>query len=139
MRSDPQPALGSQAFREVPRPHGPPVTTELLALREAIGRHEEPLIVEERLLAVSRALLATEVDLHRAAARLPALRQATRDELLRRLLRARIFTEDALGESAPSSAPASEPRLGSSVPDKADPDSSGPSLCPLCTCGASVS
>lgn len=95
---DPQPAPRSQTFREVPRPHGPPVTTELLALREALGRHEEPLILEERLLAVSRALLATEVDLGRAAARLPALRQATRDELLRRLLRARIFTEDALGE-----------------------------------------
>ena len=95
---DPKEAQDGQTFREVRRPHGPPVTTEILALREALDRHEEPLVVEERLLTLSRALLATEVDLGRAAARLPAVRLSTREELLRRLLRARIFAEEALGE-----------------------------------------
>jgi AraC-like DNA-binding protein len=95
---DPRAPLEPHSFREVPRPHGLPVTSELLALREALGRSEEPMATEDRLLALSRALVATEVDLDRAAARLPALRQATRDELLRRLLRGRIFAEDALAE-----------------------------------------
>jgi AraC-like DNA-binding protein len=74
------------------------VTTALRALREALGRQEEPLGTEERLLDLCRALVATEVDLDRAAGRLPALRPATREELLRRVLRARAYAEDALGE-----------------------------------------
>jgi AraC-like DNA-binding protein len=85
------------AFREVPRPHGPPLTTALLDLRSALARGEEALGLEDRLLVLARALIAAELDLGRAAARLPALRASTREELLRRLLRARVFAEDALG------------------------------------------
>lgn len=92
------PIAGKSSFREVPRPHGPPVTTALLALRDALEQREEPLALEDKLLALSRALVASEVDLGRAASRLPALRCSTREELLRRLLRARVFAEDALGE-----------------------------------------
>ena len=95
---DRPPGAGTSSFREVLRPHGPPVTTALLALRDALDGGEEPMALEDKLLALSRALVATEVDLGRAATRLPALRPATREELLRRLLRARVFAEDALAE-----------------------------------------
>ena len=52
---DPGAALEPHPFREVPRPYGLPVTVELLALREALHRSEEPLAVEARLLSLSRA------------------------------------------------------------------------------------
>ena len=86
------------AFREVKHAHGAALTNTLFALRSALERGEDPLAVEERLLELARALVGVELDLDKATSRLPALRASTRDELLRRLLRARAHAEDALGD-----------------------------------------
>jgi AraC-like DNA-binding protein len=92
-------AVVPHTFREVEHRHGSSLTEALLALRAALQADEDGLILEERLLALTRSLVGSEVDLDHAAARLPAVRPSTREEVLRRLLRARSHAEDALGET----------------------------------------
>jgi AraC family transcriptional regulator len=57
-----------------------------------------PESLDDGFLMLARELLRFRSDLRRAAARVPAARASTKDELFRRLTRARSMVEESLGE-----------------------------------------
>ena len=84
---------------ETLRPRDGLVVPELARLRAGLEAGGATVLwLEERVHALAAALVRAEADLAGTAARLPAVRAATREELSRRLRRARDAAEGALGE-----------------------------------------
>jgi AraC-like DNA-binding protein len=84
---------------ETLRPRDGLVVPELARLRAGLtAGAATALWLEERVHALAQALVRAEAELAGAAARLPAVRASTREELSRRLRRARDAAEGALGE-----------------------------------------
>jgi len=90
-------AAGSPRFFERTYPNDDDVTPGIERLRREVGE-SGPLWLEERLHELLRALLRVHGGAEREARALPAARASTRDELYRRLHRAREFLAASFAE-----------------------------------------
>jgi AraC-like DNA-binding protein len=95
---DPHEVLESHRFLEALRRKGKGLSAALDSLGQAVLARAEPLVLEERMLLLARALVLAEDGVRGLAARLPPAKAATRLELARRLEQARDFIEGALSE-----------------------------------------
>ena len=66
--------------------------------RDVASGHSTPESLDDGFLLIARELLQLRSELSRSAARIPAMREATRIELFRRLTKARSIVEESLGE-----------------------------------------
>ena len=86
-------------FFERTYPHDEVVTPALASLREGLASHrDDPEWIDRRLRRIVIRLLCAHRGLYREIDALPAARPSTREELYRRLQRARDFAEASLGQ-----------------------------------------
>jgi AraC-like DNA-binding protein len=84
-------------FFERMHPKEGPIAHLLAAMhREVVSGHATAESLDDGFLLVARALLQFRSELRRSAARVPAMRSSTRDELFRRLTKARSMIEASL-------------------------------------------
>ena len=97
---DPAPPPGRRlAFFDRTYPHDTVLSPALFALRQALGQGpREAAWLDEQLRAVLTRLLQAQQGVLAEVARLPAARPATRDELYRRLHRARDYALASLDQ-----------------------------------------
>jgi AraC-like DNA-binding protein len=87
-------------FFERTYPHDEVVTPALASLREGLASHlDDPEWIDRRLRRIVIRLLRAHRGLYREIDALPAARASTREELYRRLQRARDFAEASLGRA----------------------------------------
>jgi AraC-like DNA-binding protein len=96
---DPRKPQQPVRFLETLRPVPSGVRARLLQLRAAVADAADPLALDDGFAGLVAQLLDSEALLRRQAVRVPAARSSTREELLRRLLRARDFIEAELGSA----------------------------------------
>lgn len=89
------PAAPSLFFEQL-YPHDSLVSPLLRDLRGVFGTNAEPGALDERLRLLMQRLLQAQRNVYRAVERLPAARPATREELYRRLVRARDYAAACL-------------------------------------------
>ena len=83
---------GSLHFFERTYPHDDVLSPALLGLRNALARqHKDSLWLHEQMHGVAQRLLQVHGRVYEEVASLPAIRAATREELYRRLYRARDY------------------------------------------------
>lgn len=97
--------LNTPSFFESFRPHDGSVSPKVGALRAAFKRREviDDQWLEEKLRELLASMLGTQRGVKRATNNLPAVRPATREELWRRVNRARDFLHANLGAPLPLS------------------------------------
>ncbi len=89
----------SAGFFERMHPKEGPLATILSAMqREVASGQSTAESLEDGFLLAARELLRFRSELSRSAARVPAMRAATKEELFRRLTTARSIVEESLGE-----------------------------------------
>jgi AraC-like DNA-binding protein len=95
----PEPPRPGVEFLETLRPADGRIVPALREIRARLGRGEATAPwIESRLRRLASSLALLRDDVRRAAARVPAVRASTREEILRRVCRARDFIEAHLPE-----------------------------------------